>query len=162
MSNSILDASLVRWNMRENTGSKELAERIKELRRGTNLTQQNLADKAGIAISTLQKIETAKVYGERDTHQRIADALGVNVQFLLFGKEKAEPAPKPKSRIPDLPPDDPPLTPEEIAALNDPRLGGVFYSKEGLSRLSNRMLRQVALDALSLLKEIEDREQNEQ
>ncbi len=74
--------------MREKTGSKELAERIKELRKANNLTQLNLADKTGIAISTIQKIESAKHFGERETHERIAEALGVSLQFLLFGKEK--------------------------------------------------------------------------
>lgn len=143
--------------MTERTGNKELGNRLKELRDKNHLTQQDLADASKIAISTIQKIESAKQYGRKETHEALAKVLGVSVSYLLYGDEG-----KPKSRIPDLPPDEPPLTPDEIAALNDPRLGGIFYSKPYLSRLSNRQLRQIALDALSLIKEIEEGEDQEQ
>lgn len=145
--------------MEDKKGDPVLAENLKKLRENKKFTQQELAGLSGLSLNMIQKIESGERYGRRDTHQKIANALGVEVSDLLNSQNKTI---KPKSRIPDLPPDEPPLTPEEIAALNDPRLGGVFYSREGLSRLSNRMLRQVALDALSLLKEIEDNEQNGQ
>lgn len=142
-------------SMEEKRGDPILARNVKTLREKLGFTQEKLADKTGLSLNMIQKIEAGDRYGRKETQQKLADALGVTVSDLLMPV-------KPKSRIPDLPPDDPPLTPEEKAALNDPRLGGIFYSRVGLSRLSNRMLRQVALDALSLLKDIEDMEQNEQ
>ncbi len=149
--------------MTNKTGDPKIAARLKDLRLKRNLTQQQLADKAGLSLATIRKIEIADRAIGKEAAPKLAEALKTTESYLIFGVEpKIEPPQKPKSRIPNLPLDDPPLTPEEMAALNDPRLGGVFYSKEGLSRLSNRMLRQVALDALSLLKEIEDNEQNEQ
>lgn len=142
--------------MRSNSGDKDLAERIKRLRKDKNITQEQLAESANVSLPLIQKIERGATFGSKFTHEKLAKALGVNVSYLIYGEQG-----KPKSRIPDLPPD-PPLEPELVAALNDPRLGGIFYSREGLSRLSNRMLRQVALDALQLLKDIEESEQNEQ
>jgi transcriptional regulator with XRE-family HTH domain len=149
--------------MTEKTGDAELAQRVRQLRAKKNITQRKLAELTELSYQTVRSIESGERFVSKGSAEKLAQALGVSVKFILSGIEEPKPAPiKPKSRIPDLPPDDPPLTPEEMAALNDPRLGGVFYSRNGLSRLSNRMLRQVALDALSLLKEIEDAEQNDQ
>lgn len=141
--------------MRINSGDKNLADRIKQIRREKNLTQEQLAELANVSLPLIQKIERVATFGSKNTHEKLANALGVSVQFLLFGTEE-----KPKSRIPDLPPD-PPLEPELLAAINDPRLGGIFYSKPYMSRLSNAQLRQIALDALTLIKEIEDFEASE-
>jgi transcriptional regulator with XRE-family HTH domain len=141
---------------------KKFGEFIKEKRLDLHQTREVFASHAGISSSYLNAIERGTKVPSSELITAIARHLKMRSSELFAILNDEDEIIKPKSRIPDLPPDDPPLTPEETAALNDPRLGGVFYSREGLSRLSNRMLRQVALDALSLLKEIEDREQNEQ
>jgi transcriptional regulator with XRE-family HTH domain len=146
--------------MPEKTGDPEIAARLRNLRLKRNLTQEQLAEKAGVSRATIRKIEIADRAIGKEVAPKLAEALKTTESYLIFGVEaNPEPPQKPKSRIPDLPPDDPPLTPEEIAALNDPRLGGIFYSKPYLSRLSNRQLRQIALDALTLIEEINENEQ---
>src|SRR5690348_8028366 len=92
--------------MRANSGDKELAERIKQLRRKSNLTQEQLAENANVSLPLIQKIERGATYGSKFTHEKLAMALGVSVAYLIYGEDG-----RPKSRIPDLP-DDPPVEPE--------------------------------------------------
>jgi transcriptional regulator with XRE-family HTH domain len=91
--------------MEEKKGDPTLAENVKRLRENKRLTQDKLAEKAGLSINMIQKIEAGERYGRKDTHQRLATALDVTIPELLT---------KPKSRIPDLPPDDPPLSQEKL------------------------------------------------
>lgn len=137
--------------MRTNSGDKNLADRIKLLRREKNLTQEQLAEIANVSLPLIQKIERVATFGSKYTHEKLANALGVSVQFLLFGNDE-----KPKSRIPDLPPD-PPLEPELQAILDDPDLG-IYFSGSYLGRLSNRQKRQIALNIKMMLEENEERE----
>lgn len=147
--------------MPEKTGDPEIAARLRDLRLKRNLTQEQLAEKAGVSRATIRKIEIADRAIGKEVAPKLAEALKTTESYLIFGVEaKPEHELKPKSRIPDLPPD-PPLEPELEAALNDPRLGGIFFSKLYMSRLTNRQLRQIALNALSILDEIERREQEE-
>ncbi len=127
--------------MVDKTGDVELANRLKKLRKDRNFTQELLAEKSGIALSTIQKIESTKQYGRKDTHQKLADALGVSVSLLLFGKEEA---PRPKSRLTDIKDDDIEIEPELAKYITDPSIQ-IYFSKPYLSRLSNRMKRQLAM-----------------
>lgn len=63
-----------------------IGHRIKELRSAANLSQHQLATKAGISRSTIRDIETARqsdIYTE--TAKAIARALGVSPAELLDG-----------------------------------------------------------------------------
>ena len=59
---------------------------IKELRLSKGLTQEQLANKAGIRITTLQKLESgaSRITGARvETIYAIAQVLGVTVEYLV-------------------------------------------------------------------------------
>ena len=60
---------------------------IKEYRKKANLTQQQLADKAGISMNYIAKIESKKMQRGFTivVAGRIADALGIDIK-LLFEK----------------------------------------------------------------------------
>lgn len=60
-----------------------LAERIKNLRNDAGLTQEQLAEKAGISQPALVKIEAGKVKRTKFINE-IAQALGVDVGSILF------------------------------------------------------------------------------
>jgi transcriptional regulator with XRE-family HTH domain len=135
---------------------KTFGEFIKNKRLQLNQTREVFSDKVGISASYLNSLERGLKNPSPDLISAIADYLEMKRGDLFSILAGGEPS-KPKSRIPDLPPD-PPLEPELEAVLNDPRLGGIFYSKPYLSRLSNRQLRQIALDALSLQKELDEGE----
>ncbi len=141
--------------MEEKRGNPVLAENVKRLREEQNLTQEKLADKSGLSLNMIQKIESVERYGRKETHEKIANALGISVSQLFIAKVKSEPAPRPKSRIPDLQ-DDPPLEEELAKYLQAPY--EVYFSKPYLSRLSNRQLRQIALQIKLMVEESENEE----
>jgi len=58
----------------------EMSERVKQLRRSRSWNQQQFATAAGVAISTVQKIEQGgEVPVEIATIERLAEVLGVTV-----------------------------------------------------------------------------------
>jgi transcriptional regulator with XRE-family HTH domain len=63
-------------------------ERIRELRKGKNLTQREVADKVGINFTYLSKIENDKLdrdqYPREDTVRKLAEALGADADELLL------------------------------------------------------------------------------
>lgn len=60
-----------------------IGERIKAVRKRKNLTQQELAQRAGIAINSLRLYEGNKREPKVETVQRIADAMFVNLFDLI-------------------------------------------------------------------------------
>ncbi len=61
----------------------ELAERIRHTRRAADMTQEQLASRAGVALSTLRKIETCQVTEPGYfTILAIVSALGISLQEL--------------------------------------------------------------------------------
>ncbi len=67
----------------------EIGRKIRKIRKLQRRTQQDVADKAGITKSLLSKIETEKTIPPLATLNRIANALGVNMNvFLGAGDEK--------------------------------------------------------------------------
>jgi DNA-binding XRE family transcriptional regulator len=62
-----------------------LGGRVRQLRRGQDLTQQQLATDAGIALRTLVNVEQDED-ARISTVQAIADALGIDVRELFMGK----------------------------------------------------------------------------
>jgi transcriptional regulator with XRE-family HTH domain len=63
-----------------------LAERIRSARQNADITQQQLASRAGIALSTLRKIETGGITEPGYfTILAIVSALGMSLQELNLG-----------------------------------------------------------------------------
>jgi transcriptional regulator with XRE-family HTH domain len=70
----------------------KLGDRIKDLRRKKNLSQSELADKAGVSYAQIGRYETKGSQPPANTLKKIADALGVSPDFLIYGAsdEKAK------------------------------------------------------------------------
>ena len=66
---------------------KQISNRIRELRAKRGLTQQKLAEGAGLDYKTIQRLEgkTPRFHPNIDTLEKIARALGVSVSDLLKG-----------------------------------------------------------------------------
>ncbi len=61
-----------------------LKEKLREKRRRAALTQGELAEKAGIGINTIVRIETGEITEPRvSTLRKLADALGIEPRDLL-------------------------------------------------------------------------------
>jgi transcriptional regulator with XRE-family HTH domain len=61
-----------------------LKEKLKEERRRAALTQGELAERAGVGINTIVRIETGEISGPRvSTLRKLANALGVEARDLL-------------------------------------------------------------------------------
>ena len=61
-----------------------IGEKIKHWRQKKGLTQNQLAEKAGLTIATIGRIETGIRQGSNiTTLQRMADALGISLDKLL-------------------------------------------------------------------------------
>lgn len=68
--------------------------RIKELRKKRGMTQQALADRIGIHLTNLNKIENGKSAPDLSRFAQIAEALGVSVGDLFAGGEVAPEEPR--------------------------------------------------------------------
>ena len=69
-----------------------LGDRIKDLRKQKNLSQSELADKVGISYAQIGRYETKGSQPPAVTLKKIADALGISPDFLIYGTsdEKAK------------------------------------------------------------------------
>lgn len=63
-----------------------IGERIKTARSNAGLTQRALAEKSGIATGTVQQYELGKRQPRIEQLQKIADALEVDINYLVHGK----------------------------------------------------------------------------
>lgn len=63
----------------------EIGNRILKLRNEQKLTQQQLADKVGVVVSMISKIETGLSDGSIKTLSAIAQALDVSASYILTG-----------------------------------------------------------------------------
>ncbi len=64
---------------------QKLGKRIQELRKSQNMTQEKLAEKINLDITSLSKIETGRNYPQPDTLEKLSDALGIDVEhFFCF------------------------------------------------------------------------------
>ncbi len=66
-----------------------MGDRLADTRKQRVLTQAELAEKADVALITVTRLENSKgdVNPRADTVRRLADALGVDPAWLLFGEE---------------------------------------------------------------------------
>jgi transcriptional regulator with XRE-family HTH domain len=68
------------------------AERLTALRKHHGLTQQALADRAGIHVTLLRRYEAGKTQPNIDTLRRIALALSISADLLLFDEDERGPS----------------------------------------------------------------------
>lgn len=87
----------------------DLHDRIKKARKEKGFTQKKLAEISGIAVSSIINYETEKRMPPADILAKLAYALGVTSDYLLYG----DLTPFMKENALDLPDT---MTPEEIAA----------------------------------------------
>lgn len=75
--------------MSANLDQYHLSERITYLRKQRNLTQQQLADEAGLSQSTVAQIESSNSEKDPsvDTLRKISKALGVHISILFAGDD---------------------------------------------------------------------------
>ncbi len=60
-----------------------IGDRLRDLRKRALLTQEQLAERSGIAISTVIRIERNQVEPQGRTIRKLAEALGVEPQELV-------------------------------------------------------------------------------
>lgn len=65
----------------------QLGKRIQDLRKAQNFTQERLAEKINIDITSLSKIETGRNYPQPETLEKIANALGIEISQLFVFSE---------------------------------------------------------------------------
>ncbi len=67
---------------------KDLGQRIRAVRKEKGVTLIELAAKTGVAQATLSRIETGTMTGTVDSHEKIAEALGVGLADLYASVDK--------------------------------------------------------------------------
>ena len=68
-----------------------LGENIRRFRKKEGMTQEQLAEKAGIDQKQISKIESGRVQAKLSTYLRIANALGVSIDHFLADALLIEP-----------------------------------------------------------------------
>lgn len=71
--------------------AKELGIKIQELRKQKGMTQEDLAEKTGLSVRTIQRIESGEVDPRSYTLSQIAEALGVDLVDLTKEQEENQP-----------------------------------------------------------------------
>jgi transcriptional regulator with XRE-family HTH domain len=101
----------------------EFKDRLRELRLKAGLTQQELADRAGLPVGSLRGHEQGQRVPSWPSVVRIAKALGVPTDtFAECDEVRAQaPAKKSHSRPPKAPPSPPPAADLEATAKKPPR-----------------------------------------
>jgi transcriptional regulator with XRE-family HTH domain len=64
-----------------------IGDKLRETRKYALLTQQQLADKSGVGIATIVRIERNQVEPQARTIRKLAQALGVEPHELLKGDD---------------------------------------------------------------------------
>ena len=64
---------------------KNLGQTLRELRKEKRLTLVEISKKTGVAQATLSRIETGAMIGTIESHQKVADVLGVSLAELYAG-----------------------------------------------------------------------------
>ena len=73
------------------SGNKVFGKRIKELRERKKLTQEKLAEKAGLDLQTISRIETGYYFTSFENLEKLANALDVTMADLFnFGHLKTK------------------------------------------------------------------------
>jgi len=67
-----------------------IGKKVKEVRESQGMTLSELAEKSGVQIATLSRIEHHKMTGTLESHMKIAEALGVDLPVLYSNIVKDE------------------------------------------------------------------------
>ena len=67
---------------------KETAERIRNLRTGSNLTQNEAAEEMGLSLSGYRKLEQGQNGGSIDSLIMVADYYHISLDYLVYGEER--------------------------------------------------------------------------
>ena len=67
---------------------KNLGSRIRTLRKTKGMTLVEIAEKTGVAQATLSRIETGTMVGTIESHEKIAEVLGVGLSELYTGVDR--------------------------------------------------------------------------
>ena len=67
---------------------KEMAERIRNLRTGSNLTQNEAAEEMGLSLSGYRKLEQGQNGGSIDSLIMVADYYHISLAYLVYGEER--------------------------------------------------------------------------
>lgn len=70
-----------------NLDAKAISQRIKQFRKDNGLTQQQFADKIGISMNFLSKIESGMKIPSIDVFVEIAVQFEVSLDWVIMGKE---------------------------------------------------------------------------
>ena len=62
-----------------------IGDKLREIRKRALLTQQQLADKSGVGVTTIIRVERNQVEPQARTIRKLAEALGVEPHELLKG-----------------------------------------------------------------------------
>lgn len=79
-----------------------VGQRLRTERRARGLTQAELAERAGIALETVSRIEQGHTRPTIRTLDKIAGALGIPVRDLFSGEDATPPPAPPQPRSPAL------------------------------------------------------------
>lgn len=112
--------------------------RLKDVRQRKALTQQQLADRAGVNRVTIARIETGRDEPFPTTLRKVADALGVETEELL------EPAREPATRAPANGPVTAPALDERITVVDPEDVARLFQTEPDLLPLVNEAAEQLA------------------
>lgn len=67
---------------------KNLGQRIRKLRKNKSITLVEMAAKTGVAQATLSRIETGSMTGTVESHEKIAEVLGIGLAELYSGVDR--------------------------------------------------------------------------
>lgn len=67
---------------------KNLGQRMRQLRKEKGLTLVEVSQKTGVAQATLSRIETGSMIGTLESHEKVAEVLGVGLTELYTGIDK--------------------------------------------------------------------------
>ena len=87
---------------------------LRQLRRQTDLTQEDLADRAGLSVRTIRRLETGvSANPQLDTVRLLADALSLepDERARMLAVADGQPPPEPRESRPEPPPQSPPQPP---------------------------------------------------
>jgi len=65
----------------------KLGKKIQRVRKSKNITQEQLAEKINMDITSLSKIETGRNYPQPETLEKISEALDVDINNLFIFSE---------------------------------------------------------------------------
>ena len=74
----------------DETFTKDLGERLKELREKLGLTQEGLAEKVKVDVLTVSRWERGETLPKVDNIVYLSDFFGVTTDYILYGKETSD------------------------------------------------------------------------